>query len=365
MAHVRGVRPRGCATARKYTRRNPRLPANRPRLICFAAQLPMSAFNRAKTMLRRWLGRLLLALLTLLAAIYLAQLPFRAAASPEHFELIAHRGVHQTFHTRDLTNDTCTAARIDPPRHAFLENSLPSMQAAIDAGASAIEIDVHQSADRELVVWHDWSVDCRTEGHGETRSLTLAQLQTLDAGYGYSADAGRSFPFRGKGVGMIRSLAQVLDAFPQMQFIIDQKDRNPATTALISALLQARGDVARVCLNATPELNQAYWASTGAGACTLASRQAIKHCLLQYLRSGWTGTVPDDCVGQRLVVPDWALVRLLWGWPGTFIERIHAAGGRVYVWTDDPSRFAALRQFGIDGIFTDRIEEFASVVSRQ
>ena len=57
-----------------------------------------------------------------------------------------------------------------------------------------------------------------------------------------------------------------------------------------------------------------------------------------------------------MTVPDGGLSRLLWGWPGTFIERVRASGGKVYVWTDDPARVAPLRVLGIDGILTDRIE---------
>ncbi len=53
------------------------------------------------------------------------------AAPPEGgVQLIAHRGVHQTFDRADLKNDTCTAERMDPPTHGYLENTIPSMQAA-------------------------------------------------------------------------------------------------------------------------------------------------------------------------------------------------------------------------------------------
>lgn len=310
---------------------------------------------------KRWLRRLYrLAAMLLLAyaLLYLAQLPFRALPPVPDFDLLAHRGVHQTFHRQGLDNDTCTAERIDTPRHAFLENTLPSMRAAFAAGATRIEIDVHATADGELVVWHDWTVDCRTEGHGETRSLTLAQLRSLDAGHGYTADGGQSYPFRGQGIGLIPSLREVLQAFPEGHFVIDQKDRSPATTQLIASVLDSLGASGRVCLGATAELNAHYLDIPAASAsrCTLAEPRQIKRCLIDYIGSGWTGVLPASCAGQSLTVPDAALLRLLWGWPGTFIERVRASGGKVYVWTDDPARVAPLRALGIDGILTDRIE---------
>jgi glycerophosphoryl diester phosphodiesterase len=302
----------------------------------------------------------------LYALIYVAQLPFRAADMPNDFALLAHRGVHQTFHRRDLDNQTCTAERIDPPRHAFLENTLPSMQAAFDGGATRIEIDVHSTADGDLVVWHDWTVDCRTEGRGETRTLTLAQLQALDAGYGYTADGGQTYPFRGQGVGLIPSLRQVLRAFPRGQFAINQKDRSRATTQRIFQTLDAERAVGRVCLMASTELNALYLDTPPAQdeRCVMANRKQMQRCVIDYLASGWTAAVPPSCAGQILTLPDWALMRLLWGWPGTFVERIRASGGQVLIWTDDPARVAPLRALGFDGIFTDRIELMTEVLER-
>jgi glycerophosphoryl diester phosphodiesterase len=72
------------------------------------------------------------------------------------------------------------------------------MQAAALMGADMVEIDIAPTADGKIAVFHDWTVDCRTQGKGETRAKTLAELQALDPGYGYTADGGRNFPLRGK-----------------------------------------------------------------------------------------------------------------------------------------------------------------------
>ena len=128
---------------------------------------------------------------------------------------------------RALRRDTCTATRIHPPEHAFLENTLPSMRAAFDAGADIVEFDIHPTTDGHFAVFHDWTVDCRTEGHGITREHTLAQLKALDVGYGYTADGGKTYPFRGRGVGMMPSLDEVLDAFLDRRFLINIKSNDP------------------------------------------------------------------------------------------------------------------------------------------
>lgn len=64
------------------------------------------------------------------------------------------------------------------------ENTLLAFQRAIELGAVMSELDLHLSKDRELVVIHDFTVDQMTNGHGAVKDLTLAQLQTLDAGKG-------------------------------------------------------------------------------------------------------------------------------------------------------------------------------------
>jgi glycerophosphoryl diester phosphodiesterase len=59
------------------------------------------------------------------------------------------------------------------------ENSLTAFRGALALGVDALEFDVHLSADGELVVIHDATLDRTTTGHGPVRALTLARLQTL------------------------------------------------------------------------------------------------------------------------------------------------------------------------------------------
>jgi glycerophosphoryl diester phosphodiesterase len=69
--------------------------------------------------------------------------------------LLAHRGMAQTYHREDLERDTCTATRIYPPEHPYLENTIASMQAAFDAGADIVEFDIHPTTDGQFAVFHD------------------------------------------------------------------------------------------------------------------------------------------------------------------------------------------------------------------
>ena len=96
--------------------------------------------------------------------------------SPSHFfvrEIIAHRG-----------------SSGDRP-----ENTMSSFRRAIEAGATAIEIDLRTSSDGHLVILHDSSVARTTDGTGEISDLTLEQIQKLDAGSKFSRQyAGERIP---------------------------------------------------------------------------------------------------------------------------------------------------------------------------
>ena len=149
-----------------------------------------------------------------LASIYLMNASWRVSVKQADPYFVAHRGVHQT-HTHEGINDqSCTAELIYPPTHDYIENTLPSIQAAFQASADIVEIDIHPTIDGDFAVFHDWSLECRTNGSGITRQQTMSYLRTLDAGYGYTADNGQSYPLRGQATGLIPSLSDVLDAFP-------------------------------------------------------------------------------------------------------------------------------------------------------
>lgn len=74
-------------------------------------------------------------------------------------EIISHRG-----------------ARFEAP-----ENTLEGFRHALALGMTSVEFDVHITADNELVVIHDATVDRTTNGSGKVNELLLAELQALDA----------------------------------------------------------------------------------------------------------------------------------------------------------------------------------------
>lgn len=85
--------------------------------------------------------------------------PFRAPSSYS-FGIVCHRG----------------ANRIAP------ENTLPALECALAGGFDHIEVDLHITADEQIVVIHDPTLDRTTNGHGPVTSKSLTELRVLDAG---------------------------------------------------------------------------------------------------------------------------------------------------------------------------------------
>jgi glycerophosphoryl diester phosphodiesterase len=112
-----------------------------------------------------------------------------------------------------IEGDTCTAERIFEPAHPYLENTIPSMQAAFDAGADMVELDIKPTKDGQFAVFHDWTLDCRTNAKGMVSDYTMDELRKMDIGYGYTADNGKTYPFRGRGFGLMPTLDEVLTHF--------------------------------------------------------------------------------------------------------------------------------------------------------
>jgi glycerophosphoryl diester phosphodiesterase len=276
-----------------------------------------------------WMRRALLALAVLAVSVYVFNASWRAAPPDDpQVDLIAHRGVHQTFPRDGLDNDTCTAERIYPPEHAYIENTLQSMNAAFAAGADIVELDVHPTTDGQFAVLHDWTIDCRTEGTGETRSHDIAYLKTLDIGYGYTADGGATYPLRGTGVGQMPELKEVLSAMPDRQFLVNFKSRE-----------QREGDMLAALVAEHPQWRGAIWGAYGGDEPTYRaaeqidglavwSRRGLVDCLLQYGALGWSGYMPAACSNTKVMVP-LNVAPFVWGWPNLFLERMRNAGSEV------------------------------------
>ncbi len=299
-------------------------------------------------------------------ALYLGNASFLAHPIGSQPVLVAHRGLAQDFDRTGLTNETCTAAHMLPTPHEYLENTITSMQSAFAYGADFVEFDIHPTTDGHFAVFHDWTVDCRTNGTGVTREHTLASLQSLDIGYGYTSDGGKTYPFRGKGIGLMPSLDEVLTAFPNHNLIINIKSNDLHEGELLAERLA----------QLSPDRQKQIMVYGGEHPISIIRERfpliqtiwirRLKKCLIQYAAFGWVGYVPTACERSMLMIPinytSW-----LWGWPNRFLQRMRAVNTNIFLLDnykgegfsrglDDLERIQDLPGNYSGGIWTDRID---------
>ena len=260
---------------------------------------------------------------------------FTPARPPGSPIVLAHRGVRQRYEI-PIESRGCIAVRMRRPEHGYLENTIPSMQAAFDRGADVVEFDIHPTTDGQFAVFHDRSLECKTNGSGLTRAHTMAELKALDVGYGYTFDGGHTYPFRGKALGLMPSMDEVFQTFPERSFLIDVKDNEPGDVRLLSAHLSR--------LQPTQISKLMIFAPDGTAVILrekfpnmkMFSAGSVASCLLRYIAYGWTGVIPARCNNSAVFVPV-NVAPWLWGWPGTFINRMDSSGSFTIVMGPFPS----------------------------
>lgn len=99
----------------------------------------------------------------------------------------------------------------------FPENTIYAFKQAIEKyKVDALEIDVHLTKDGEPIVIHDDTLERTTNGKGHVSETTLKEIKKLDAGYNFTPDGGKTFPYRGKGI-TVPTLKEVLLEFQSSQ----------------------------------------------------------------------------------------------------------------------------------------------------
>ncbi len=258
--------------------------------------------------------------------------------NPGGFRVIAHRG----------------------GRSLGPESTLYTLQRALDIGVDVLEVDIRSTNDGELVVLHDSSVDRTTNGTGPVTNFTLAKLKTLDAGYGWSPDHGRTFPMRGKGL-TIPTLAEVFNAFPDAHINIEIKESRTAVITGLCKLIRDYQKTNRVMIAAfdVSQLKrfrrQCPEVATSAGA-----REAFLFYGLQWTHLEKIYTPP----AQALQLPEYYGNRQVV--TPRFLEAAHARNMQVHVWTvNDTRSMQQLINMGVDGIMTDYPERLLDLLGRK
>jgi glycerophosphoryl diester phosphodiesterase len=223
------------------------------------------------------------------------------------------------------------------------ENTIHALQHAAQLGVNLSEIDLHMSRDGVLVVIHDETIERTTNGQGRVQDFTFAELKKFDAGYHWTADNGRTFPFRGQGI-TIPSLVEVFDAFPEQSFSLEIKQSTPPLLAALRDVIHKYAKTQRILVSAfNPRVMKVFrrlCPRVATAAHDDEMRQLTKMSRF-YLENFLK--LKADCleVPESIVTP-------------RLIHAAHKLGKRIDVWTvNETKAMQRLIDWGVDGILTD------------
>jgi glycerophosphoryl diester phosphodiesterase len=250
-------------------------------------------------------------------------------------------------------------------------STLHAIDHALEAGATGIELDVHATADGELVVCHDATVDRTTAAQGTIASFTLAQLRAMDFSYWWIPGAdvtpgrpGAEYPFRGRAPADptfgIATLREVLERYPGVVLNLDIKQTAPVVAPYEESLARLLAEYGRTAdlivasfLDPATDAFRTFAPEVPTSAGTMATAAAW-----QAVQAG--EDLPESPavafqVPERqgdLVIVDEA-----------FVAAAHRAGKAVHVWTvNDAESMERLLGLGVDGIISDVPTTLCSVI---
>ena len=241
-------------------------------------------------------------------------------------------------------------------------STLHAIRHAMEVGATAVELDVHATADGELVVCHDATVDRTTAGHGTIASFTLAELRAMDFSYwwipGADVTPGRpaaDYPFRGRAPADpsfgIATLREVLEQFPGVVLNLDIKQTAPVVAPYEESLARLLAEFGRTddlivasFLDPATDAFRRFAPDVPTSAGTMATAEAW-----QAVQAG--EDLPESpAVAFQVPERQGDLVIV----DERFVAAAHRAGKAVHVWTiNEAEAMERLLGLGVDGIISD------------
>ncbi|HEY1827434.1 MAG TPA: glycerophosphodiester phosphodiesterase [Acidimicrobiales bacterium] len=241
-------------------------------------------------------------------------------------------------------------------------STLHTISHALEAGATAIELDVHATADGELVVCHDATVDRTTAESGAIVDYTLAQLKAMDFSYwfipGADVTPGQDpgdYPYRGRapkdpGWG-IATLREVLEAFPGVVLNLDIKQTAPMVAPYEETLAKLLAEYGRQddvivasFLDPATDAFRGFAPDVPTSAGTLATAE--------FWRAVHNNETPSEIPAVAFQIPERQGDLLVCD--QAFVQAAHGLGKAVHVWTvNEADAMERLLDLGVDGIISD------------
>lgn len=240
-------------------------------------------------------------------------------------------------------------------------STLYAIERALTAGANAVELDVHATKDRHLVVCHDETVDRTTNHHGAIADFTLAEIRDMDNAYwwveGEAATPGlndEAYLLRGRAprertLG-IATLEEVCAAFPGVVLNLDIKQSDPEVEPYEALLSDDLTRLARRDSVIVASFHDAAIQRFRSLASDVATSAATRETADFFFSLDDDAPVVPPCVAFQ-VPSHFGEIDVV---TERFVTAAHDADVAVHVWTiNEVNEMARLLDLGVDGVITD------------
>src|SRR5664280_2612227 len=255
-------------------------------------------------------------------------------------------------------------------------STLAAIERALATGATAIELDVHATSDRQIVVCHDETVDRTTNHHGAIAELTLAQLREMDNAYwwveGATVTSGQSdeaYVERGRApqnraFGIV-TLEEVVARFPKVLLNLDLKRTDPDVEPyeeLLAEELRRLDRLSSVIVASFQDRAVQRFRTVAPSVATSAATDETAAFYFAMLEG--VASVPSIPPVAAFQVPaSFGDVTVV---DERFVQAAHDAEIAVHVWTiNDADEMRQLLDLGVDGLISDRPTPLAQVLKER
>lgn len=166
------------------------------------------------------IGRVIALILAVLLSVYIVLFLFAKVASkplPKHPWFKQKAGDH-----------TPLVLAHQGGEGEYPSNTKLAFTKAVESGADVLDTDVFMTNDGHFVLFHDETLDHRTNGYGKISDKSLEELQKVDFAYYWSQDGGKTFPHRNSGIS-VYTLDELLNDFKEKRINIEMKQINSDT----------------------------------------------------------------------------------------------------------------------------------------
>lgn len=237
------------------------------------------------------------------------------------------------------------------------ENTLYAFEHAVTISPKVIlELDVHYTSDKQIVIHHDPVLDRTTDGSGPVKNKSLEEIRKFDAAHYFQDETGR-YSLRGKGI-RIPTIIELFDKYPDTRMIIEIKPNDRDLAKDLYDIVKKYNRLDKTIIGSEHSRLVQYLRSIDENVLTTAGQdEVLRSLMLLNIRLPSLDTmkadaycIPESSSGIRVLTPG-------------LLEEINKRHKKAYIWTiNNDEDMKRLIKDKVHGIITDRPKALSSLL---